>query len=149
MSAFPDEDREEYPEMFKLPDGVYEVTIDKPLGIAFEERVAGMPNGLVVEYLVEGSNSEATGVIQPGDVLVAATAAKEFGPRWERKMLPTLDMEFDIIMAAIGSNTPRYHPRKANDVVCMFMRPEEADEDKVREFLKFFIIPSDHVFRTS
>ena len=69
-------------------------------------------------------------------------------PDRERKLLPTIDMEFDIIMSAIGSNSPRYHPRKKNDVVCMFMRPSEADEAKVRDFLQFFNIPSDHVFRT-
>ena len=63
-----------------------------------EEVVAGRPNGVLVEYLVEGSNAEASGKIQPGDVLIATTAAKEFGPRWERKLLPTIDMEFDIIM---------------------------------------------------
>ena len=148
MTVFPQEDRDEYPEMFTIPKGCYEVTIDKPLGIAFEEVVAGMPKGVCVDYLVEGSNAENTGVIQSGDVLIAVTAAKEFGPRWERKLLPTIDMEFDIIMSAIGSNSPRYHSRKKNDVVCLFMRPADADEAKVREFLTFFNIPSDHVFRT-
>jgi len=148
MQPFPQEDREEYPDMFALPKGVFEVTINKPLGIAFEEVVADRPNGVLVDYLVEGSNAEGTGAIKPGDVLVAVTAAKEFGPRWERKLLPCIDMEFDIIMSAIGSNCPRYHPKKKNDVVCMFMRPSDADEAQVREFLKFFDIPFDHVFRT-
>ena len=55
-------------------------------------------------------------------------------------------MEFDIIMGAIGSNEARY---RCNGVVMMFMRPAEADEPKVREWLKFFDIPSDHVFRTA
>lgn len=51
-------------------------------------------------------------------------------------------------MQAIGSNSPRYHAKRANDVVLMFMRPSEADDTKVREFLTFFNIPFDHVFRT-
>ena len=38
MSVFPDEDRNDYPEMFRLPDGCYEVAMPKPLGIAFSER---------------------------------------------------------------------------------------------------------------
>ena len=38
MSPFPAEDRETYPEMFALPKGVREVSLPKPLGIAFEER---------------------------------------------------------------------------------------------------------------
>ena len=37
-SPFPAEDRETYPEMFALPKGVREVSLPKPLGIAFEER---------------------------------------------------------------------------------------------------------------
>ena len=38
MSPFPDEDREQYPEMFAMPKGVFEVAMPKPLGIAFEEQ---------------------------------------------------------------------------------------------------------------
>jgi hypothetical protein len=145
MRPFPDEDREAYPEMFRLPKGVYEVKIKKPLGIAFEEVAPDAPKGVVVDYLVEDGNAALNGVVQPGDILIAATACKEFGPRFERKLVPTLDMEFDIIMGAIGSNQPRW---KAYDVVMQFMRPSEADEAEVREFMKFFDIPYDHVFRT-
>lgn len=143
MSAFPEEDREAYPEMFELPKGCYEVTVPKPMGIAFEEVEPG--RGVLVDYLVEDGNAASQGIIKPGDVLIACTACKEFGPRHERKLLPCIDMNFDIIMQAIGSNVPRY---KCNNVVCMFMRPADADDKAVREFLKFFDIPYDHVFRT-
>ena len=147
MAAFEDEeDRAAYPEMFALPPGVYEVETPRPLGIAFEEIVGGQPKGIKVDYLVDDGNAAQAGKIQPGDILLATTACKEIGPRYERKLLPCIDMEFDIIMGAIGSNEARY---RCNGVVMMFMRPAEADEPKVREWLKFFDIPSDHVFRTA
>jgi hypothetical protein len=143
MEPFPQEDRDEYPEMFSLPKGVYETKLPKPLGIAFEEREPG--KGVVVDYLVEDGSAAVQGRIQPGDVLIAVTAVKAFGPRWERKLLPAIDMPFDVTMAAIASNEPRYQTK---DVVLQFMRPAEADETAVRKFLEFFEVPYDHVFRT-
>ena len=143
MQPFPDEDREAYPEMFRLPNGVREVRLQRPLGIAFEETEPG--RGVLVDYLVEGGNGEASGEIEPGDVLILVTAIKVFGPRWERKILPAIDMPFDVVMAAIASNEPRY---QAKDVVMQFMRPSEADEKEVRQFIEFFEVPYDHVFRT-
>ena len=50
------------------------MSLPKPLGIAFEEVVAGQ--GVVVDYLVEESNAEKCGKIQPGDILIAVTAFK-------------------------------------------------------------------------
>ena len=73
-AEYPQEDRDTYPELFKLPDNCYEVILDKPLGIAFEEVQPGQ--GVVVDYLVEGSNAAQCGRIQPGDILVAVTAYK-------------------------------------------------------------------------
>jgi len=144
MSPFPDEDRETYPEMFQLPTGVIEVTLPRPLGIAFEEVDAGQ-GGVLVTELVEGGNAAADGSIHPGDILVAVTACKQFGPRSERKLLPARELDFDTIMGAIGSNEPRY---RARDVVLHFMRPSKANEERVKEFYEFFQIPYDHVFRT-
>lgn len=89
VKEYPQADRDAYPALFSLPNDCYEVCLNKPLGIAFIENDNG---GVCVDYLVEGSNAEASGVIEPGDVLIAVTAAKEFGPRWERKLLPTIDM---------------------------------------------------------
>jgi hypothetical protein len=37
MKPFPDEDRQLYPEMFRLPKGMYEVPLARPCGIIFEE----------------------------------------------------------------------------------------------------------------
>ena len=74
----PQEDRDAYPELFKLPKDCYEVILEKPLGIAFEENTDG---GVVVDYLVEGSNAEKCGSIKAGDVLLATTAAMSIGPK--------------------------------------------------------------------
>lgn len=144
MVAFPDEDREQYPEMFVLPKGCYEVALEKPLGIAFEEVKPG--RGVLVDYLVEGSNAEKSGAIQPGDVLLAVTAVKVFGARYERKLIPAIDLDFDTIMGAIGSNQFKW---KCKDVVMLMYRPSEADESEMRTFLEFFQIPPNNVWRTS
>ena len=109
------------------------MALPKPLGIAFEERE--LNSGVLVNYLVEGGNAAASGKIQPGDILILVTAIKVFGPRWERKLLPAIDMPFDVVMGAIGSNEPRYQVNQAKDVVMQFMRPGEADEAKVRKLL--------------
>ena len=83
MEPFPDEDRELYPEMFKLPTGIYEVPLAKPCGIIFEEIE---PNkGVYVADLVEGGNAEKQGVLQKGDVLVGVTAIRVAGAKWERR----------------------------------------------------------------
>ena len=65
--------------------------------------------------------------------------------RFERKLIPATELDFDMIMGAIGSNEPRW---QCKNVVLQFMRPADADEAQVKEFLKFFEIPYDHVFRT-
>jgi len=147
MAVFPDEDRESYPDMFKMPEGCYEVSLPKPLGIAFEEVVAGQ--GVVVDYLVEESNAEKCGKIQPGDILIAVTAFKAPSAmsRHERKLIPCRTLPFDTIMGAIGTNAP---PR-CKDVVLQFMRPKDAPGPTslivIDRFLEFFEVPLDHVFR--
>ena len=83
MSPFPDEDKAAYPEIFTLPTGCYEVDLDKPLGIIFEEIEAG--KGVFVQDLVEGGLAERQGKIQVGDVLVGITAVKVVGAKWERR----------------------------------------------------------------
>merc|ERR1719478_1563737 len=71
VSEYPAADREAYPALFSLPDHCYEITLNKPLGIAFIENEKG---GVEVDYLVEGGNADASGVIKAGDVLLATTA---------------------------------------------------------------------------
>jgi C-terminal processing protease CtpA/Prc len=74
---FTKEDRDEFPEIFKFPKGMYEVSMTKPLGIVFEEIEIG--DGVFVQELVEGGLADVQGKIQPGDVLVGVTAIKVVG----------------------------------------------------------------------
>ena len=106
MAPFPDEDRELYPEMFRLPDGVFETALPKPLGIAFEELAPGC--GVVVTELVDGGNAARQGDISPGDVLIGVTAVKVIGAKWERRLIPVRTLDFDTIMGAIGSNEAKW-----------------------------------------
>merc|ERR1711951_224393 len=118
--------------------GVYELSLMKPLGIAFEEVEPG--KGVHVLDCVDGGNALADGTIQPGDVLIAVSACKEFGPRRERKLLPAKSMDFDTVIAAITSNDPRFYgagwKKGTKDVTMMFYRPGEGEEAKVDEFLE-------------
>lgn len=138
MSPFPAEDREKYPEMFALPEGTYEVQMVKPLGIVFEEINAG--RGVFVQDLVEGGRAERQGIIQPGDELIAITAVKVVGAKWERRLIPAMDFDFDTVVGAIGSNEEKWG---CNNVILQFQRPGVADADAVKSHLEFFEPPSD------
>lgn len=145
MSPFPEEDRELYPEIFTLPTGVYEVSMQKPLGIVFEEMEIG--KGVYVMDLVEGGNADREGKIQKGDVLIGVTAVKVVGAKWERRLLPAKDLSFDTVVNAIGSNESKWG---CEDVVLQFMRPNEIiDEDRLAEHLSFFNPPGDSAWRTA
>lgn len=137
MEPFTDEDRAAYPDVFNMPPGVYEVGLQKPLGIVFEEMESG--KGVYVLDLVEGGNAERMGdCIQKGDVLVGITAVKIVGAKWERRLIPARNFDFDTMVGAIGSNDPKWG---CNDVICMFERPGEADPEKTDSFLEFFEPP--------
>ena len=138
MNPFPDEDRELYPEMFKLPKGTYEVPLSKPCGIVFEEIEANC--GVYVADLVEGGNADSQGVVQKGDVLVGMTAVQIAGAKWERRLIPARKFGFDLVVDAIGSNDIKWG---CNNVIMMFERPGEADSEEVDKFLEFFEPPAD------
>lgn len=138
MKPFSQEDRGAFPEVFNLPKGVYEVVLTKPLGIIFEEIEAG--KGVFVQDLVEDGLAARQGKIQPGDVLVGVTAVKIVGAKWERRLIPARNFDFDTAVGAIGSNEPKWG---CNDVVLMFERPGESDPKAVDEFLEFFEPPFD------
>lgn len=137
MKPFPAEDRELYPDMFRIPDGVFEVRMAKPLGIVFEELEAG-GGGVYVAGLVEGGNAEAQGIIQEGDKLIGVTAIKVIGAKWERRLLPCTAWDFDTVVGAIGSNDIKWG---CDNVVLQFERPGEAKEDEVKKHLEFFEPP--------
>jgi len=137
MKPFTDEDRAAFPEVFNMPPGVYEVGLTKPLGIVFEEMDDG--KGLYVLDLVEGGIAERMGkTIQKGDLLVGITAVKIVGAKWERRLIPARNFDFDTMVGAIGSNDPKWG---CDNVICMFERPGIADPEKTDEFLEFFEPP--------
>lgn len=136
MKPFTREDREAFPEVFNLPKGVYEVSLTKPLGIVFEEIEAG--KGIFVQDLVEDGFAARQGKIQPGDVLVGVTAVKVVGAKWERRLIPARNFDFDTVLGAVGSNEPKWG---CSDVVLMFERPGESDPVVVDAFMDFFEPP--------
>lgn len=142
MSPFTDEDRAAYPEIFTIPKGVYEVGMTKPLGIVFEEIEAG--KGVYVQELAEGGLAERMGKIQPGDVLVGITAIKVVGAKWERRLIPARNFDFDTVVGAIGSNDQKWG---CQDVILMFERPSEADSAATDTFLEFFEPPFDNPWK--
>jgi hypothetical protein len=97
MGVFPEDDRKEFPEVFNLPKGVYEVKLNGPLGIVFEEIESGQ--GLFVKDLVEGGNAANQGTIELDDVLIGLTAVKVVGAKFERRLLPTFKFDFDTMVS--------------------------------------------------
>lgn len=95
--------------------GEYKVRLAKPLGIAFEENEVDKPLGVRVAQIVPGGNADLNGRICVGDELVATSAViftdkynQGSFSNWERQMIACTRMDFDSIMAAIGSNDGRY-----------------------------------------
>lgn len=93
----------------------------QPLGIVLAEDVAN--RRIVVEEILPGGNADKLGRIAVGDVLVGCSAVtlkegsdkleKEgYGARpyvnWTEVWIPTEGLEFDTVMAALGSNNPRW-----------------------------------------
>uniref|UniRef100_A0A7S2S9V6 PDZ domain-containing protein n=1 Tax=Eucampia antarctica TaxID=49252 RepID=A0A7S2S9V6_9STRA len=140
MKPFGDEDREAFPEVFQLPEGVYEVSTVKPLGIVFEEIEDGGKSGVYVVDVVEGGNAQFQGKVQKGDLLIALTAIKVSGAKWERRLIPAVTFDFDTVVGAIGSNDVKWG---CSDVILQFARPGQFDQPKVDAFLEFFEPPSD------
>jgi len=150
IKEYPQEDRDAYPALFSLPNDCYEICLDKPLGIAFIENDDA---GVKVDYLVEGGNADKSGVIKPGDVLLAATGAMGRDGKFERKLIPSRYESFDTIMGAIGSNAPKFHKQRRNDVILQFARPSapyENDGDPydggsrgIKDYLESIKFPSD------
>jgi hypothetical protein len=142
MDVFPEEDKLRYPEIFNFPKGLYEVQLSKPLGIVFEE--IDMGKGLYVKDLVENGNAALSNNIAVGDVLVGITAVKVVGAKYERRLIPARNFDFDTLVGAITSNDPRYG---CDDVLLVFERPNEADPQVVDKFMEFFEPPFDNPWK--
>merc|ERR1719223_1832135 len=116
-----------------------------PLGIVFEEIEVG--RGVYVVDLVEGGNADIQDVVQKGDILVGVTAIKVVGAKWERRLIPARDLDFDTVINAIGSNEPKWG---CEDVVLQFERPDDVeDAQAVADHLAFFNPPGDSAWRTN
>jgi hypothetical protein len=144
MSVFTQKDRDAFPEIFQFPPGVYEVGLTKPLGIVFEETEDGP--GVYVKELVEGGLAARQGRIQPGDILVGVTAVKVVGAKWERRMIPARNFDFDTTVGAIQSNDSKFG---CQDVILMFKTPnsEGFDPERTKVFLDFFEPPWDNPWK--
>lgn len=142
LSPFPEEDRKEFPEVFNLPKGLYEVDLDKPLGIVFEEIDIG--KGLYVQDMVEGGNAERSGKVMVGDILVGITAVKIVGAKYERRMIPCRKFDFDTMVGAVESNDAKWG---CDGVILMLERPEEADSAEIDNFMEFFEPPVDNPWK--
>ena len=105
----------------KLPDGVYEVALEKPCGIVFEELDPNFARGVKVLELVEGGNAAASGAVQAEDLLVGVSAVRFVGAKFERNMYDATKMDFDTVVDAIGSNEEKWN---CNEVFLQFKRGE-------------------------
>lgn len=142
MSVFPEEDRQAYPDVFNYPTGVYEVRLRKPLGIVFEEIEMG--KGLYVKELVTGGNAASQGDVKEGDVLVGITAVKVVGAKYERRLIPARNFDFDTMVGAVESNDSRFN---CQDVVLAFERPDESNSAETDKFMEFFEPPFDNPWK--
>lgn len=142
MKPFPEEDRKAYPEVFNFPKGLYEVRLEKPLGIIFEEIDIG--RGLYVQELVPGGHADVDGTVLAGDILVGITAVKIVGAKYERRLIPARNFDFDTMVGAVESNNPKWG---CNDVILAFERPGEADSNQVNQFMQFFEPPFDNPWK--
>ncbi|KAL3911016.1 MAG: hypothetical protein SGPRY_008855, partial [Prymnesium sp.] len=103
------------------PGAVYRVRLPSPLGIRFEETTSGKPEGVTVAELLESGSALADGRVLVGDKLVACSAVTFGGDgalvtvgssrqftSWKRELIPCGKLDFDTIMAALGSNSGRF-----------------------------------------
>jgi hypothetical protein len=142
MNVFPKEDKELYPEVFNLPLGVYEVRLEKPLGIVFEELDTRV--GLVVKDIVDGGNAAIDGTILVGDILIGISAVKVVGAKYERRLIPARKFDFDTMVGAVQSNDSRYN---CYDVYLMLEQPGIANQQQVDQFMTFFEPPFDNPWK--
>ena len=130
VKEYPQEDRNAYPALFELPKDCYEVKLDKPLGIAFEE---GSDGGVVVQYLVEGGNAEQSGVISAGDALLATTACMGRDGTFERKVIPSRFLDFDTIMGEAAARGTAGRVAGAALMPCLWSRCDRLQRAKIQQ----------------
>lgn len=123
----------------RRPPNVYEVLVQRPLGIAFEEdgplfgkngvsvaQVVADSNaakGKQVLRAVDGVNRAVEGKVKAGDKLIGVTAIQFVGSKWERKLFDCRKWGFDTVVDAIGSNEEKF---VSDFVILQFERPVVA-----------------------
>lgn len=107
----------------KLPDDVYEVSIKAPMGVVFEENKPGLSAGLYVAEIVEDMNAAKSGELFVGDKLIACTAIKVMGAKWERFLVDTTKLDFETCMSALQSNKAQFG---AKDIIMHVKREPVA-----------------------
>ena len=123
-----------------LPENVFEVLVQRPLGIGFEEDgpiigMSGVSVNQVVEdshaargtsvlRCVEGENTAVPGKVMVGDKLVGVTAIRFKGSKWEREMFDCRKWSFDTVVDAIGSNEEKF---VSDFVLLQFERREDGE----------------------
>ncbi len=119
-----DEPRAEYGDNYysgatePLPENCFEVALQTPLGIQFEEN--DYPKrGVSVIGVVQDGNAAKSGAIAAGDYLVGVTAIQFVGAKWERRMFDCRKWDFDTVVDAISSNKPEF---SCDDVILQFYR---------------------------
>ena len=109
-----------------MPEGWVEVALRSPLGIVFEENEQKIgPAGVKVIDLVQDGNAAKSGKIQQGDQLVGVTGIRIMGGKYERLMCDCTKWDFDTVVDAIGSNTPKFN---CEDTILRFMRPAGSEK---------------------
>ena len=98
------------------------VTIERPLGIVFEERVDGIYTKIVVDEIVPGSNAEKSGAVKVGDVLRITTAV------------------FNV--PGVVDVTAWLNPPKATNCKAFFVC-EQKSFDKVMSAIQSHVVPVD------
>ena len=99
-SGYAEDQKEKWPTYFVLPEGVYEVQLQKPLGIVFEEVEADGRKGCFVSELVPDGNAEKAGV-GVGDLLLATTGVKVRGAKFDRPLIQvSLRVFFSILVVS-------------------------------------------------
>ena len=116
-----------------MPENCYEVEINKPLGITFEEVDTDDPNsGLYVAAINPKGNAAKCGDINVGDKLIAATGVIIRGARFERRLIQVDNLDYDTIIAAISSNEVRKFKCILQFVKSGFDKPESYLSGKMR-----------------
>lgn len=110
----------------ELPETWYELALERPLGIRFEENGGGGRRGVTVIGLVDGSNAAKSGAVSVGDKLVGVTAIKVVGALYERTMFDARKWDYDTVVDAVGSNEAKF---KCEDVLLQFDRPPAPAAD--------------------